>query len=322
VAPLPEPPVPIPPLPILTPSILTELPGVLKHLNPALVRPFTATADRLAAVWLADQSEANLSHILGLIKLELAPGLPHGVSSTIDRLAVYPHVDMPTTLPRESPPKDSIKNAISLVEAGFIGKAERALNDESRIAPLNPTTLEALKAKHPQGEDNPFDAPLHATAPYPDLPGEDIISRSISSFSPDTAPGNSGWTVKFLKLAAKSPTFLRFLHTLTSTIAAGTAQGKSLLCAARLTPLLKPDGGIRPVAVGELFYRLAMKAIFTSNFRRDLLSHNQFGVGSKGGVEPIIQAVQKAADGDPLSPTLISTASTPRTPSTVLTDEA
>lgn len=293
---------PTPPLPLLSAATLSELPGVLNYLNPSIVRPFIATASRLAAAWLLDPTEHNLSTILALVKCGLVPALGLGNASTIARLAAYPRVSLPTPAPALPKPNDPLKSSISLLEAGFVGKAERALNDESRIAPLTPATLATLRAKHPQGEEDPFDLPLPGAALYPELPGEDVISRSISSFSLDTAPGHSGWSVNLLRLAAKSPTFVRFLYTLTAAIAAGTATGRSLLCAARLTPLLKSDNGIRPVAVGELFYRLAMKAIFMANFRKDFLSANQFGVGSKGGVEPIIQAVQQAAEGNPQYP--------------------
>jgi hypothetical protein len=44
----------------------------------------------------------------------------------------------------------------------------------------------------------------------------------------------------------------------------GTAPGGSLLCAARLIGLEKPDGGIRPIAIGDLIYRVATKAILTT----------------------------------------------------------
>lgn len=281
---------------------MAVLPGVLRDLHPAVVRPFIATAGRLAEVWLADQSDINLSHLLALVKYGLAPAIANGVATTLSRLAAFPHV-LPPSLPEQTAQtKDRIKNAISLTEAGFIGKAERALNDEARIAPMNDDTLAKLRSKHPEGEHNPFDAPAHATAMYPDLPQEDQMQRSLASFSTDTAPGSSGWSVKLLRLAAKSPPFLRFLHVYTTSVATGSACGRSLICAARLTPLMKTDGGIRPVAVGELIYRLAMKAIFAANFRKDLLSKHQFGVGSRGGVEPIVQAVHRAAGKDPLFP--------------------
>lgn len=286
----------------MAPDDLIVLPGVLRHLHPGIVKPFINTAGRLASAWLEEQSETNLSHILALVKVGLAPALVHGVASTVARLAAYPRVDTPIRQPPSSRPTDRIKKTVSLLEAGFVGKAERALNDESRIAPMDANTLAILQAKHPRGEDNPFNAPIAASALFPDLPEEEHIKQGIATFSADTAPGSSGWTVNLLRLAAKSAHFMRFLQTYTAAIAAGTAGGRSLVCAAALTPLLKADGGVRPVAVGELFYRLAMKAIFAANFRRDMLSPNQFGVGSKGGVEPIVQAIHRAADHDDALP--------------------
>jgi hypothetical protein len=65
---------------------------------------------------------------------------------------------------------------------------------------------------------------------------------------------------------------------------------------AELTPLRKPDGGLRPIAVGDMIYRLATKAIVRHSNRRDFLLPYQFGVGSKGGVEPVVRAVERALE--------------------------
>jgi hypothetical protein len=86
------------------------------------------------------------------------------------------------------------------------------------------------------------------------------------------------------------------LHTLTGLIVTGTAPGQPMLYSSRLTALLKPDGGYRPIAVGELIYRLCTKAILRHIFRPDFLLAFQFGVGTKGGVEPVIRAAQRALD--------------------------
>jgi hypothetical protein len=67
-----------------------------------------------------------------------------------------------------------------------------------------------------------------------------------------------------------------------------------MLCSSRLTALLKPDGRYRPIAVGELIYRLCTKALLRHIFRPDFLLPFQFGVGTKGGVEPVIRAAQRA----------------------------
>jgi len=71
-----------------------------------------------------------------------------------------------------------------------------------------------------------------------------------------------------------------------------------MLCASRLVPLAKKDGGVRPIAVGEMFYRLAAKTTLKLNFRPDHLLPCQLGVGSKGGVEPIVRLINRAIDND------------------------
>jgi hypothetical protein len=70
-----------------------------------------------------------------------------------------------------------------------------------------------------------------------------------------------------------------------------------MLCASRLTPLRKPDGGLRPIAVGDMIHRLATKAIVRHSNRRDFLLPYQFGIGSQGGVEPVVRGVERALEG-------------------------
>jgi hypothetical protein len=77
----------------------------------------------------------------------------------------------------------------------------------------------------------------------------------------------------------------------------GTAPGVELLCASRLIPFAKENNGVRPIAVGDLVYRVALKAILTTSFRPEMLLLNQLGVNSKGGVEPAVFMLQEAITG-------------------------
>jgi hypothetical protein len=194
------------------------------------------------------------------------------------------------------------EQAIAFTEAGYVGKAERALNDVARVAPYSEETLNSLIDKHPIGAVNPFQVPLNQGTPYPNLPDVEHVATALRSFSQETSPGPSGWSVKLTKLAATSPPFLAFLRLICSQMATGDCPARALICSARLTPLIKEGGGVRPVAVGEVFYRLGMKTTFLTNFDKKLLSTRQFGVGSSGGVKPITRAIQAAVDGDPLFP--------------------
>jgi hypothetical protein len=112
------------------------------------------------------------------------------------------------------------------------------------------------------------------------------------------APGISGWTAALFSLAFedKEAPFAKFIVMLTQQIANGTAPGRYFLTASRLTPLDK-NPGVRPIAVGELFYRVAAKTIFDNVFTDNMLDANQLGVKSPGGVEPIVHMVAMARDG-------------------------
>jgi len=77
----------------------------------------------------------------------------------------------------------------------------------------------------------------------------------------------------------------------------GTAPGAPLLCASRLIGLEKPDRGVRPIAIGDLVYRVAMKAILMTSYRPEMLLPFQLGVNSPGGVEPAIFLLEEAIIG-------------------------
>jgi hypothetical protein len=99
-----------------------------------------------------------------------------------------------------------------------------------------------------------------------EIPPEDTLLDAFKSFKPDTAPGISGWTHQLLAVALQPPVALKALHTLTRLIAAGTALGQSMLYSSRLTPLIKPDGLYRPIAVGELITGCAPSLSFAIPF--------------------------------------------------------
>ncbi len=190
------------------------------------------------------------------------------------------------------------KRAKRLVESGRLRAAARIIGGESKLADSNDAAVvQSLRLKHPSGSPNPFGL---AAGP---LPGKsatlDEVKAALDSFASDTAPGVSGWTVPLLKLTVQSsPKFANCLTSIVASIGAGTCPGQSMLCASRLVPLAKKDGGVRPIAVGEMFYRLAAKTILKLNFRPDHLLPCQLGVGSKGGVEPIVRLINRAIDND------------------------
>lgn len=280
---------------------LVEMAGVLKHLHPGLVPHFIECVGKSAAAFTADPTPRNLYNIFAIPKQAIAPALRFGHRAVVARLSAWPEVQ--PALPRERgprPPKPSkYARAKQLVECGMVGKAQSALEDETAVAPVDQDTIDALRAKHPQGEADPFAGLSGDSAAPPILPDSEAILAAIRKMNPETAPGPSGWSVKLLVLAFGSADFAHFFQQLVADMATAKAIGRDMLCSARLTPLLKPDGGIRPIAVGEIFYRAGLKSIFEANFDANTLSDLQFGVGTPGGTEPLIRAAQLACDGHP-----------------------
>jgi hypothetical protein len=273
---------------------LAALPTSFKPLPPATAAAFSSAATRLAEAFLLDPSDATLLDFLALPKVGLVPGLRAG-QNVKRRLERFPAVDwpLPDTGERPAGSRHAL-TAAKQVESGRLGSAARILAGQTALAAVNEQVVDSLRSKHPPGAPDPF-GPLPGPRSA-SIPSEDELMAAFKSFKPDTAPGISGWTHHLLAIALRSPSVLKAIRTLTGLIQAGTAPGQPFLCASRLIPLQKPDGGLRPIAVGDIIYRLASKAILRHSFRPDWLLPLQFGVGTKGGVEPVIRAVQRALD--------------------------
>ena len=269
-----------------------------KRLHARQAALFTEAANRAALAFLRQPREKQLLDFLllprvlgiGLQKEELAKTL-RAYPTTIPELP-----DTPQEEPRAANNESPAKRAIKLLQKGFIGRASSALTDPTPLAPDTPETLNALYSKHPIGHQNPF-GNANPT------PGQNItqetVQQAIKSIGQEKAPGLSGWTRPLLDIAlttAKSPVLLA-LTQLANMIRQGTAPGADLLCASRLIGLQKPDGGVRPIAVGDLIYKVALKALLITSFSKDMLLPNQLGVNSVGGVEPAIFLLEEAISG-------------------------
>jgi hypothetical protein len=167
-------------------------------------------------------------------------------------------VDWPSPDPRDCTiPR--ITTATKDVEKGRLGSAARRLVGTAAVAIVDNDVVAALRDKHPAWAADPF-GPTEGPSSG-DIPSEEEILAAFKTIKPDTSPGLSGWTHHLLAAALRVPAFLKALHPLTGLIVAGTAPGPTLPCPSRLTPLRESDGGLRPIAVGDVIYRLVTKAI-------------------------------------------------------------
>lgn len=120
---------------------------------------------------------------------------------------------------------------------------------------------------------------------------EDTI-EALSSLKIDSSSGYSGWTNDLLKgLCFKRGEPIeeacKLVNKLMELLVNGEIQEKRALCRSKLVPLKKDDGKVRPIAIGEVFYRLAGKILMrrVASKAQNLFKGTQFGVGIRNGAE-------------------------------------
>ncbi|CAD7062883.1 unnamed protein product, partial [Tilletia caries] len=266
-----------------------------------LTKDWRALCGKLAQRYMNNPSTRALLDILAAPKIALArlrsPRPQHKITA---RMHGYPDVPRPPPRKRSLGPS-SDRQVSELVhrqlKKGYARRAARVLRAESSIAPLTEDVLAQLRNKHPEGPVNAFQAEgrnprqHHLAAEKMDVLGV------FKSFNREVSGGCSGWTQPLLKIALEEDLFVQFIQLLCRQMALGSAPGRVLLGAASLTPLNKTGGGVRPIAAGELLYRLCAKILLKVLPPSDALLPSQLGVGSPGGVEPIVRLLERFVDG-------------------------
>jgi hypothetical protein len=269
---------------------------------------FADAAARCAAKYNRQPTERHLLDFLLLPKVGLTLGIQSEAFSVKYTLQQYPDFKLPPPTQVETEEaqehlghtnyqKDTpTRRAQRLVERGYLSRAARALTSPASLARNSADILAKLKDKHPLGRKGPF-ASGASPRPGPRPTAEDI-HQALASFATDTAAGLSGWSVPLLREACKRTQVVEFLLQLCKQIQNGSAPGSQLLTASRLVALDKEDNGVRPIAVGDMIYRLVAKVILRKQFATDQLAPFQLGVQSPGGVEPIVHLLRHAINGD------------------------
>ena len=118
----------------------------------------------------------------------------------------------------------------------------------------------------------------------------------ITALDNGSSPGPSGWGTNMLSVLADDPECVESMRVLIERILNDQLPDtlRQLLTASTLIALTKPKGGVRPIAMGELFYRVAAQyAMALIRFdARDALAPHQYGVGHSDGCAQIIHSLQ------------------------------
>ena len=181
--------------------------------------------------------------------------------------------------------------------------AVRLLSSRASLAPYNDESVDALQQRHPSPHEN-LQLP-----PSPDVstPGLEVcaavIEKSIRSFNPGSAAGPDRLSPQHLKELISKQTgeagahLLDALTALSNTMLAGAIPDSvcPVLYGANLLALNKPGGGIRPIAVGNVFRRLVAKSVvrLVGEEIGVKLRPTQLGFGTPGGCEAAIHATRR-----------------------------
>lgn len=191
----------------------------------------------------------------------------------------------------------TVRRVVRLARQRDYRRAVSALS-AVKVAPATEEVLGKLRERHP-------------SAPVPGIPpkaSEGVplsrkqLKKALKGFPRGTAAGPSGLTAQhLLDLWCASSPLPEGLRLVVNRIIQGAVPevASRYVFGALLVPLEKKDGGIRPIAVGEVLRRLAAKGIsaqLKEHVSKLLLKGRQFGVGIPSGADTIAHTFRRVAE--------------------------
>jgi hypothetical protein len=194
-------------------------------------------------------------------------------------------------------PRRPTKRIIEFLEAGCAGKAVRRLEGNLRggVVQYTAELQGQVRELYPQGAEG--------------LPGIEAEVQTLSITAAElvetaqaaprmSAAGISGWTYDLIKMVVSDEPAAAAAAKFLSLMANGRLGQQQLWLRSRLVLLSKPNGGIRPLSVGEAWVRMLGRAL-AKRYAAQASAHLaplQFGIGVRGGVEICAHILQTAAD--------------------------
>ncbi|CAI5964925.1 unnamed protein product [Closterium sp. NIES-64] len=200
------------------------------------------------------------------------------------------------------------RRCIKFGELAELSRAAEALI-AADLAPTTDETRKSLEEKHPR-PTVPFTAEDGScTLPHPEKPTkwvlkQEVLARALRESPRGSAGGPTGWRMDFLRELFTHPGDLKLLGAWLQAAARGdVGQGVAQWwTSSSLVALEKPGGGVRPIAVGEVFPRLLARCLavdYHDAIIRHLKPKGQFGAGARNGAETVIHGVRAALKANP-----------------------
>ena len=241
----------------------------------------------------------------------LAParaGRRHNVANTLKKRSIA--ADGPTAVSTAGvwiPPRSSRDEATTLatavrakIEDGNIRAAARILCSDERPAAVDGATLDALRKRHPPAPSD-YSSPPEPTEYSAIQVTEADVTRAIRSFPAGSSGGPDGLRpqhlVDMFTCPASGPGLITAITGLVNLLLQGCCppQVTQILFGGRLFALQKKAGGVRPIAIGYTWRRLAAKCanIYALAALGDRMLPVQVGVGTPGGCEAAVHATRR-----------------------------
>ncbi len=189
--------------------------------------------------------------------------------------------------------------ASAKLEDGDVKGAVRLLCSEDKLAAPDSSTFTELQRLHPPAPGDRRSAPSTDIPPLQVSPA--AVRASVQSFPNGSAAGPDGLRPQHLKdllLGAPDDSPLLVAITdLTNFLLEGKTPPtvRGTLFGATLLAISKKSGGVRPIAVGYVWRRLAAKVAcsYVKDASAALLAPRQLGFGVPGGAEAAVHAARR-----------------------------
>jgi hypothetical protein len=207
--------------------------------------------------------------------------------------AVPPTEPTTTSEARQDPPDRTTARALSLAARGFIGRAAATLARVIAPHTLTPDEQsEKLEALHPPGADP---APLPPGMHTPDL-GITVDDVRKAAKATGAAPGPNGLTDEIIAVLLQDNICAKAITAMITDIVNNDIAPsiRERLTRCRLVALPKPDGSVRPVAIGDTLMKIAGKVTLAKS-HAPIARHFgdlQFGCLREGGAEIIAHNIR------------------------------
>jgi len=290
---------------------------IIKHI-PKSARPSCCThlTSVLNDICRAPNEIPNWSKLLdfgrAVLRKPARGGKRHNLTSLIKKRTDEPTTPASTPSPYPNPklksdPSSSLAAAVSAkLEDGNIKAALRIICSDDRPAPSSDENFVKLLDKHPAA--TPRNLPLPDSRSFPALQVEESdVLKAIKSFPAGSSGGPDGVRPQhILELVNCQESGASFLSATTAFINL-LLDGKchpdvaQILFGGSLIALEKKSGGIRPIAIGYTWRRIAAKCAnsFACAQTLPLLSPLQLGVAVSGGCEAAIHATRRFVENMP-----------------------